>query len=156
MSLIKQLLEMPSDMDINYANAGNPEDYSPENEEQSGQGFHVDIETETTENSNFRKVLFTTEKTQLVLMSLNPGEDIGEETHDGDQFFRFEAGVGQIIIGEDTFEVKDGDAAVVPQGVVHNVINTSDSEDLRLYALYAPPQHEDGTVDEEKPVNDEH
>lgn len=153
MSLLKQILkESMNDMAINYANAGNPEEYSPEEEESIG--FRLNIETETIENNNFRKVLFTTNKTQLVLMSLNPGEEIGLETHDGDQFFRFESGEGKIIIGGDETQVVDGSAAVVPAGSSHNVINTSETEDLKLYAIYSPPQHEDGTIDETKPENE--
>ena len=144
---------MPSDIDIAYADAGNPEEYSPENEEEAA-GFHVDIETETVENDNFRKVLFTTAKTQLVLMSLNPGEEIGMEVHDGDQFFRFEAGQGQVIIDDKEYSVSDGDSVVVPEGANHNVINTSLTDDLKLYALYSPPQHDDGTIDETKPESE--
>jgi len=152
MSLLKEILkEMPaSDIGIAYADAGNPEEYSPENEEDGG-GFQINIEQDTIENDNFRKVLFTTEMTQLVLMSLEPGEDIGEETHEGDQFFRFEEGEGKMIIDGKETTVTDGDAVVVPEGALHNVINTSDTEDLKLYALYSPPQHEDGTVNETKP-----
>ena len=141
---------MPSDIDLAYADAGNPEEYSPENEEEAA-GFQTDIETETVENDNYRKVLFTTDKTQLVLMSLNPGEEIGEEVHDGDQFFRFEAGDGKMVIDGKEYDVTDGDAVVVPEGASHNVINASLTEDLKLYAVYAPPQHEDGKVDEIKP-----
>jgi mannose-6-phosphate isomerase-like protein (cupin superfamily) len=113
-------------------------------------GFNVDIETDTIENKNFRKVLFTTKKTQLVLMSLLPGEDIGEETHNGDQFFRFEKGEGKIVINGKETKVKDGSASVVPEGALHNVINTSETERLQLYAIYSPPQHEDGTIDKNK------
>jgi mannose-6-phosphate isomerase-like protein (cupin superfamily) len=160
MSLLKEILkEMPSsDIGIAYADAGNPEEYSPEEyspeEEEDTVGFHIDIETDTTENNNFRKVIFTTEKTQLVLMSLKPGEEIGTEVHNGDQFFRFDAGEGQVIINGKEYTVKDGDAVVIPEGADHNVINTSDTEDLKLYALYSPPQHEDGTTNETKPEND--
>lgn len=113
-------------------------------------GFVTDIEKDTVENTNYRKVLFTTELTQLVIMSLKPGEEIGEEVHDGDQFFRFDAGEGEIVMNGKAQIVEDGDAAVVPSGVKHNVINTSETEDLKLYAIYSPPQHEDGTVNKTK------
>lgn len=114
-------------------------------------GFHTDIEKDTLANDFFRKVLYTTEKTQLVLMTLKPGEEIGAETHDGDQFFRFESGSGTFKMGDQTFQVTDGSSVVVPEGTLHNVINTGDRP-LKLYALYAPPQHEPGTLDMEKPT----
>lgn len=115
--------------------------------------FSKSIEDETVNNKNYRKVLFTTEKTQLVLMTLQPEEEIGEEVHQGDQFFRFEEGTGKMIIGDMEHDVTDGSAAVVPQGMKHNVINTGD-QPLKLYAIYTPPEHEDGTVEETKPEND--
>ena len=108
-------------------------------------GYKDNIESLTLGNSNFRKVLYTAEHCQLVLMSLKPMEEIGSEVHeDGDQFFRFEKGQGQVIINETKYEVKDGDAVIVPAGSQHNVINTSASEDLKLYTIYAPPHHKDG------------
>jgi mannose-6-phosphate isomerase-like protein (cupin superfamily) len=114
-------------------------------------GYKDDIEQLTKENNNFRKVLYTGEQIQLVLMSLKPGEDIGSEVHpENDQFFRFDAGSGQVIINETTYEVTDGDAVIVPKGAEHNVINTSDSEDLKFYSIYAPPHHKDGIVRETK------
>ncbi len=114
-------------------------------------GYFVHIEADTVANSNFRKVLFTGPKLQLVLMSLKPGEEIGSEVHEEhDQFFRFEKGTGKVIIGEDTFEVKDGDTVIVPAGEQHNVINTSQNEDLKLYTIYAPPEHADGTIHQTK------
>jgi mannose-6-phosphate isomerase-like protein (cupin superfamily) len=110
-------------------------------------GYYAPIEKDTLENENFRKVLFTGEKMQLVLMTLQPGEDIGMEDHDGhDQFFRFEAGVGKVVIGDDEYEVKDGDVTIIPSGARHNVINTSETETLKLYTIYAPPEHADGTI----------
>lgn len=115
-------------------------------------GFNTNVETDTIENTYFRKVLFTTPKSQLVLMSLRPGQDIGMETHDGDQFFRFEKGEGKIIIDGNETLVRDGSAAVVPEGKEHNVINTSETERLQLYAIYSPPQHKDGQIDKEKPL----
>ena len=116
-------------------------------------GFHTDIDEDTVKNENFRKVLFTTEGTQLVLMSLKPGEEIGEETHDGDQFFRFESGEGTFDMAGNEYPIKDGDAVVVPRGTLHNVINTGE-KDLKLYALYAPPQHKPGQIDKTKPESD--
>lgn len=109
-------------------------------------GFKNNIEKLTLENENFRKVLYTSRYSQLVLMSLKPSEEIGFEVHDVDQFFRFEKGIGKVIINETEYEVGNGDAVVIPVGSKHNVINTSDSEPLKLYTLYCPPHHQDGTV----------
>lgn len=110
-------------------------------------GFNTDIEKETLENSNFRKVLYTAKYSQTVLMSLLPKEEIGMETHENtDQFFRFESGQGKCIIDGHEYEVKDGDAIIVPAGAKHNVVNTSAKEDLKLYTIYSPPNHEDGTI----------
>lgn len=110
-------------------------------------GYHAPIEDKTLENNNFRQVLFTGPNLQLVLMTLQPNEDIGLEVHeDHDQFFRFEAGEGEVVIGEQTFGVKDGDAVIVPAGAQHNITNTSGDEALKLYTIYAPPEHADGTV----------
>lgn len=110
-------------------------------------GFSTNIETATKENTNFRKVLYTGKYSQLVLMSLSPLEDIGMETHhDNDQFFRFEMGEGKCIIDGNEHLVKDGDVIIVPAGAKHNVINTSDSEELKLYTLYSPPHHKDTIV----------
>ncbi|MCA9354586.1 MAG: cupin domain-containing protein [Candidatus Kaiserbacteria bacterium] len=110
-------------------------------------GYFGNIEDLTTENTNFRKVLYTGEKMQLVLMTLQPGEEIGAEVHDGhDQFFRFEEGVGKVIVNESEYEVGDGDSVIVPSGANHNVINTSDSELLKLYTIYTPPEHKEGTL----------
>ncbi len=120
-------------------------------------GYNGQIEKLTLENSNFRQVLFTGKKTQLVLMSLKPGEEIGEEVHDKvDQFFRFEAGEGKAIIDEQEYEVKDGDAVIVPAGSKHNIVNVSSSEDLKLYTLYSPPNHPDGTVHKTKTEAEAH
>ncbi|MGZ3777373.1 MAG: cupin domain-containing protein [Mucilaginibacter sp.] len=110
-------------------------------------GFKTNIEKETLENNNFRKVLYTAKYSQIVLMSLLPGEEIGMETHEkNDQFFRFESGKGKCIIDGNEYEVKDGDAVTVPGGAKHNVINTSDKVDLKLYTIYSPPNHEDGII----------
>lgn len=108
-------------------------------------GYYGEIEKLTLENESFRKVLYTAQYCQLVLMSLQPGEEIGSEVHeDGDQFFRFEKGTGKVIIDETEYSVKDGDSVIVPAGSQHNVINTSSTEKLKLYTLYAPAHHKDG------------
>lgn len=110
-------------------------------------GFHANIEQDTIANDNFRKVVYTGKHTQLVLMSLKPGEDIGSEIHaENDQFFRFDAGSGQVIIDDNTYEVTDGSAIIVPAGAQHNVINTSQTEALKLYTIYSPAHHKDGIV----------
>jgi len=110
-------------------------------------GFHINIEKETLENNNFRKVLYTAKHSQLVLMSLKPKEEIGAEVHpDNDQFFRFEKGQGKVIIDGNEYEVSDGFAVVVPSGAQHNVINTSETDDLKLYTIYSPAHHKDGIV----------
>lgn len=108
-------------------------------------GFHANIEKETLENGNFRKVLYTGKHSQLVLMSLAPQEEIGMEIHlDNDQFFRFEKGQGKCVIDSNEYAVSDGSAIVVPAGAEHNVINISDTEDLKLYTIYSPAHHKDG------------
>lgn len=109
-------------------------------------GYIGDIEALSKENTDFRRVLYTAQNVQLVLMSLKPGEDIGEEVHELDQFLRIEAGSGEALLGEQKYPVKDGVSILVPAGMNHNVINTSATEDLKLYTLYAPPEHQDGTV----------
>jgi len=110
-------------------------------------GFTMNIEKDATENSNFRKVLYTGEHMQLVLMSLKPGEEIGEETHEkSDQFFRFESGTGKCTVNGNNYVVNAGDVLLVPAGSKHNVINTDTSHDLKLYTIYALPNHKDGIV----------
>lgn len=110
-------------------------------------GYYGHIEKDTLENSYFRKVLFTAPHSQLVLMCLKPNEEIGMEVHEGnDQFFRFEKGQGKVIIGGEELMVADGDTAIVPAGQMHNVVNTSDTEELKLYTIYSPAHHPDGTV----------
>jgi len=110
-------------------------------------GFKSAIEKDTIENTNFRKVLYTSCHSQLVLMSLLPSEDIGFEVHpDNDQFFRFESGIGKCIIDGNEYAVKDGDAVIVPAGAKHNVINTSDTDSLKLYTIYSPAHHKDGII----------
>lgn len=99
-------------------------------------GFSINIEDATLENDNFRKVLYTSKYSQLVLMSLRPREEIGMEVHEeNDQFFRFEAGQGKCIIDGNEYELSDGVAVVVPAGAQHNIINTSDTEELKLYTI---------------------
>lgn len=108
------------------------------------------IEADTSANGNFRQVVFTGQHSQLVLMSLKPGEEIGLEVHPHvDQFFRFEAGQGKVVVDAQEFAVADGDAVVVPAGSQHNVINTG-AEDLKLYTIYSPANHPDGTVHKTK------
>ncbi len=110
-------------------------------------GFKDNIEKLTLENTDFRQVLYTAEHSQLVLMSLKPGEEIGMEVHeDNDQFFRFEKGEGQVVIDNTTYDVADGDAVIVPRGAEHNVTNVSETQDLKLYTLYTPPHHADGII----------
>jgi mannose-6-phosphate isomerase-like protein (cupin superfamily) len=109
-------------------------------------GFCDDIEDLTEENEDFRRVLYTGKHLQLVLMTLQPGEEIGEEVHeDRDQFFRFEEGKGVVFIDGQENRVEDDFAVIVPAGARHNVRNTGD-EPLRLYTIYGPPEHKDGIV----------
>ncbi len=109
-------------------------------------GFVGDIEDQAEGNSDFRRVIYTGKNLQLVLMSLKPGEDIGEEVHkDRDQFFRIEKGKGEVLIDGRRSKIKGDDAVLVPAGARHNVINTGEKP-LRLYTLYGPPEHRDGTV----------
>ena len=108
-------------------------------------GYVSNIEKESLENSDFRRVLYTAKNSQLVLMNLKPGEDIGEEIHTLDQFIRVEAGEGKAVLDGVEHAIADGSAVVVPAGVKHNVINTG-SADMKLYTLYSPPEHQDGTI----------
>ena len=113
-------------------------------------GFSGNIETLTTDNSDFRRVLYTGGHLQLVLMTLPPGCDIGAEVHaDRDQFFRFEEGEGEVDIDDNTYKVEDGSGIVVPAGARHNVRNTG-NEPLKLYTIYGPPEHRDGVVHRDK------
>lgn len=108
------------------------------------------LEKDTEENDNFRKVLNTTEKSQLVVMSLLPGEDIGEEVHnDVDQFIRIEEGKGKAILDGEETEIEEGFGVVIPAGTLHNIINTGD-EKMKLYTVYTPPNHPEGTIHETK------
>jgi mannose-6-phosphate isomerase-like protein (cupin superfamily) len=110
------------------------------------------IEKQTLENTYFRQVLFTGPHSQLVVMCLRPGEDIGDEVHPHvDQFFRIEKGEAKFVFNEkEEHSVRDGDAVVVPAGTYHNVINTSKTLELKLYTIYSPPNHPDGTVNKTK------
>lgn len=111
------------------------------------QGHVTDIERDTVANEDYRRVLYTGPNLQLVLMTLAPGEEIGRERHEGhDQFIRVEAGTGEAFLDGSRFPLKDGSSVVIPSGAEHNVVNTSKSEKLRLYTLYAPPEHPAGTV----------
>jgi mannose-6-phosphate isomerase-like protein (cupin superfamily) len=122
-------------------------------------GFKSNIEKDTIKNKNFRKVLYTSAHSQLVLMSLKPKEEIGAETHPkNDQFVRFEGGNGRVEIDDNKYMVNDGDAVVIPAGARHNVINTSATEELKIYTIYSPPHHKDQIVrktKEEAEANDE-
>ncbi len=113
-------------------------------------GYITNIEKATKENEDFREVVYTAENCQLVLMSLKPGQEIGNEVHHVDQFFRFEEGTGEAILNNhagvagERHEVKDGTALIVPAGTWHNIVNTSKTKALKLYTLYSPPHHKDG------------
>jgi len=111
-------------------------------------GFVTDIEKDTKSNINFRKVLYTGKHSQLVLMALKPEEDIGEEVHNVDQFFRIDDGSGTVVINDKATAIKDGSAFIVPAGAKHNVIAGSDG--LKLYSVYSPPHHQDGTIHKTK------
>jgi mannose-6-phosphate isomerase-like protein (cupin superfamily) len=114
-------------------------------------GFSTNIETKTLENDNFREVLYTAPHSQLVVMTLQVGEEIGQETHDDrDQFIRVESGQGEAILDGERHALSDGSAVVIPAGTEHNVVNTSASEPLRLYTIYSPPEHPDGTINRTK------
>lgn len=115
-------------------------------------GYVGSIETQTLENAYFRQVLFTGKHAQLVVMCLQPGEQIGNEMHPNvDQFFRIEQGEAKFVFNEtEEHRVRDADAVVVPAGTYHNVINTSKTTALKLYTIYSPPNHPDGTVHKTK------
>ena len=114
-------------------------------------GYVINIEEATKGNNNFRKVLYTAKHSQLVLMNLKPGEEIGMEVHaDNDQFFRVDAGKGKVVIDGNEYEIQDGFAVVVPAGANHNVINVSVNEPLKLYTIYSPAHHQDNVVHQTK------
>ena len=113
-------------------------------------GFVTNIEEDTLDNEDFRRVLYTAKNSQLVLMSLRGNEEIGEEIHELDQFIRVEAGQGLAVVDGVAHRLSDGSAVIIPAGTKHNVINVSDTEELKLYTLYSPPEHRDGTVHKTK------
>ncbi len=108
-------------------------------------GYIGNIEKETKENDNFRRVLYTAKNSQLVVMSIQPGDEIGEEIHDLDQFIRIEDGKGKAVLNDVEEEVEDDYAVIIPAGVKHNVVNTGDKP-LKLYSIYSPPEHRDGVI----------
>lgn len=112
-------------------------------------GFIANIEELSLENEYFRKVLYTDARVQLVVMALTAGEDIGEEVHELDQFIRIEQGEGISVLDGVEYPLKDGSAVIIPQGVKHNIINTGTGF-MKLYTLYAPPNHQDGTIHKTK------
>jgi mannose-6-phosphate isomerase-like protein (cupin superfamily) len=120
-------------------------------------GYVINIEKAAIENNYFRKVLYTAKNIQLVLMSLKPGEDIGEEMHQlVDQFIRIESGEGKVILNGTVHTINDGSSIVIPAGTRHNLINTSSSKPLKIYTLYSPPNHLDGTIHKTKADAEKH
>ena len=109
-------------------------------------GYIASIEAESIANQNFRKVLYTAKNSQLVVMSLKVGEEIGEEVHNLDQFIRCESGEGKAILDGVEYAIRDGFAVVVPAGARHNIVNTSSDKPLKLYTVYSPPNHRDGVI----------
>ena len=114
------------------------------------EGYVINIEKASLENEYFRKVLYTAKNSQLVIMSLKPNEDIGEEVHQLDQFIRCESGSGKAILNGVEHIISDGFAIVVPAGAKHNIINTSSDKPLKLYTIYSPPNHRDGVAHKTK------
>lgn len=112
--------------------------------------YIINIEQETLENKNFRKVLYTAKNSQLVVMSLAPKEEIGTETHQLDQFIRIERGAGKAILNGKEYELSDGSAVVIPAGAEHNIINSSETDEMKLYTVYSPPNHKDGAIHKTK------
>lgn len=108
--------------------------------------YTINIEQETLENKNFRKVLYTAKNSQLVVMSLLPKEEIGVETHRLDQFIRIERGNGKTVLNGKEYELSDGSAVVIPAGTEHNIINISETDEMKLYTVYSPPNHKDGAI----------
>ena len=134
------------------ASAAAPATPDPSKEKSAAKGYFVSIEKKTLDNKYYRQVLFSGKHLQLVVMSLQPGEEIGKEMHANlDQFFRIEGGKGKFIFGgTEEYVVGDGDAVVVPAGIYHNVVNTSSTKPLKLYTIYAPPLHPEATVHKTK------
>jgi mannose-6-phosphate isomerase-like protein (cupin superfamily) len=119
-------------------------------------GFITNIKEDTLGNTDYRRVLYTAKNSQLVLMCIEPGDEIGAEVHELDQFIRLEQGSATVVLNDDSHEVPIGSAVIIPAGVNHNVINTGDTP-LKLYSLYAPPEHKDKTVHVTKAdENEEH
>lgn len=113
-------------------------------------GYVINIEKETLDNMDYRRVLYTTKNTQLVLMNIKPGDEIGNEVHELDQFIRIEQGDAKAVLNnEDEHELHDDFAIIIPAGTWHNILNTG-NKDLKLYSLYSPPEHKDGTVHKTK------
>jgi len=113
-------------------------------------GYVINIEEKTLENNYFREVLFTTDKSQLVVMALKPGEEIGMEVHlEHDQFIRIESGKGKAVMNGEEHDISDGSAIVIPAGAQHNIINTSEVI-MKLYTIYTPPEHKPGTIHQTK------
>jgi mannose-6-phosphate isomerase-like protein (cupin superfamily) len=122
-------------------------------------GYVVDIEKVTKENKNFRKVLYTAKNSQLVVMSLRHGEEIGEEVHGLDQFIRIEKGKGKAVLDDVEHKIEDDYAIVIPAGTRHNIINTSKDKEMKLYTIYSPPEHRDAVIHKTKAdamADDEH
>jgi len=122
-------------------------------------GYIANIEKETEGNNNFRKVLYTAKHSQLVVMSLKPNEDIGEEVHNLDQFIRIEEGEGKAILNGVEYPLEAGSVVVIPEGTTHNIVNTSSDKEMKLYTIYSPPNHRDGVIHitkEEAMADDEH
>ena len=114
-------------------------------------GFSTNLEKDTLENKNFRKVIYTAPHSQLVLMCLQPSEDIGMEVHEKeDQFFRVEKGFGKAIVDGTEYELKDGSCVVIPAGTEHNIINLSSDRELKVYTIYSPAHHPDGRLNKTK------
>lgn len=122
-------------------------------------GYLINIEKSALSNENFREVLYTAKHCQLVVMSLKPGEDIGEEVHQLDQFIRCERGQGKVVLDDMPYTFSDGFAVIIPSGTKHNIINLSPDKPLKLYTVYSPPNHRDGVVHKTKAqaeVDEEH
>ena len=115
-------------------------------EDDSKKGYVGDIEKATLENENFRQVLYTDARMQLVVMSLLPNEEVGEEVHEVDQFIRIEAGHGKTVLNGQESAIEDGSVVIVPLGTRHNIMNTSDTEKMKLYTVYAPANHKPGRI----------
>jgi mannose-6-phosphate isomerase-like protein (cupin superfamily) len=123
-------------------------------------GYSINIEEKSIRNSYFREVLYTAPNLQLVVMTLQPGEEIGMETHEhGDQFFRVEAGEGEAILDGQVHKLSDGIIVIIPEGTEHNIVNTSADQPLNMYTIYTPPEHRDGVIHKTKAeadADDEH